>query len=86
MNGSRMLACGMWFVTRTGGVIPPAFSPETSLKRELMRKAIALVGVTPRTKMFAGVARALDVGTPGKREFGEGEKGEGWVGELILFA
>ena len=42
-----------------------------------MRKAIALVRVTPRTKMFAGVARALDVGTPGKRRIRRGGEGRG---------
>ena len=56
---------GAWHVVRGANrreVVPPAFPPEVQLKRELMRKTIALVRVAARTEMFVGVARALDAG------------------------
>ena len=45
-----------------------------------MRKTIALVRVVSRTEVFAGVARALDAGTSGRRRIRRGgeKQGLGW--------
>ena len=34
--------------------------------------------------MFAGVARALDAGTSGRRRIRRGGEGRGWVGERVF--
>lgn len=57
---------------------------EAQLKRELMRKSIALVKVAASTEMFADVARALDVGI-WEETSARGERARA-VGERALLA
>ena len=66
MNGSRMLARGMWFVTRTGGRSYRRRSTRSAAEEGANAEDDRAGGSAARTEIFAGVG-ALDAGTSGRR-------------------
>ena len=91
MNGSRMLARGMWFVTRTGGRLCRRRSTRSAAEEGANAEDDRAGGSAARTEIFAGVG-ALDAGASEKEEnsargekrgLGEKERRMGGLGSVL---